>query len=411
MHKLMSVKLKKIKDQVIVITGASSGIGLTTARLAAKQGAKLVLVARNEDALRNLVAEIRASGGQAEYVAADVGVEGWAEKASEVARRRFGGFDTWINIAGVGIWGKIMEGSINDYRRLFDTNYWGVVYGSMEAAHGLKGRAGGAIINVGSVVSDRVVHMQGIYSTSKHAVKGFTDALRMELEAEHLPIQVTLLQPSAIDTPFPQHARNYMDEEPSLPPPVYAPRLVAEALLHCAAHPERDMIVGGGGKQMSLAEQFAPTLTDKAMETPTFVKMNKGGKPPKQPQGALHAPTFGGQERGEYEGHVRETSLYTKAVMHPAVAGGLLLAAAGLTLGALLLKGGGSSPSNGDGANGAVTDLAVTDGVVHDLTGDALNSATGDSGGDFTVTDSDNNADSGGAHPSSAAASASVQAS
>ena len=193
------MKLKKLSQQIIVITGASSGIGLTTARMAAEAGAKLVLAARSENALKELTDEINNNGGKAIYVVADVGKQEDVRKIADQANEKFGGFDTWINNSGVGIFGKIEDTSIEDMRQLFETNFWGIVYGSLEAVKTLKKR-GGALINLGSVVSDQVVHLQGIYSTSKHAVKGFTDALRMELEADEQPVSVTLIQPSAINT-------------------------------------------------------------------------------------------------------------------------------------------------------------------------------------------------------------------
>src|SRR5439155_6660231 len=114
-----------------------------------------------------------------------------------------------------------------DHQRLMQTNFWGVVHGSTVAARHLRERGGGAIINLGSIVSDRAIPLQGMYSASKHAVKGYTDALRMELEEEGAPIAVTLVKPAGINTPFPRHAKNYMEREATLPPPVYAPEVVA----------------------------------------------------------------------------------------------------------------------------------------------------------------------------------------
>ncbi len=330
----MKVDLKKLSEQVMVITGASSGIGLATARLAAKGGTRLVLAARNAEALEQLVAELQAQGHEAVHVVADVGQEDDVRKIARVAHERFGGFDTWVNNAGTGIFGALLDGKTDDYRRLFETNFWGVVYGSLEAARHLSGR-GGALINVGSALSDRALPLQGIYATSKHAVKGFTDALRTELEAADAPVSVTLIKPAAIDTPFPQHAKNYMSEEPTLPPPVYAPEVVAEAILHAAGIPERDVTVGGGGKLISVMGQNAPRLTDKMMATKGFLEQQKSGRPAHDQGGALYGPTFGLQERGEYDGRVRESSFYTRAARQPLPAV-LLVAAAGLALTVLL---------------------------------------------------------------------------
>ncbi len=317
----MSVKLKKIKDQVMVITGASSGIGLTTARMAARSGARLVLAARNADALHQLADEInedRKCGDAAYYVVADVGKEEDVRHIAEAALERFGRFDTWINDAGVGIYGTTLEVSTEDSRRLFDTNYWGVVYGSLEAARHLRerdGRFGGAIINIGSEVSDRAVPLLGMYSASKHAVKGFTDAFRMELEKANFPISVTLVKPSAIDTPFPLHARNYLGTEPQLPAPVYAPEVVARVILHCAETPERDMFAGGSGKLHSAQGAYAPRFTDRMMER-LFFDQQKSGQPPRHELEALNAPTTGLQQRSGTRFDARESSLYTWMTMH-----------------------------------------------------------------------------------------------
>ncbi|HEX5515792.1 MAG TPA: SDR family NAD(P)-dependent oxidoreductase, partial [Gammaproteobacteria bacterium] len=147
----MKIRLKPLRDQVMVITGATSGIGLAIARGAAARGARLVVSARNAEALAQLVREISAAGGEALGVAADVGVEAEVQHLADATIERFGGFDTWINNAGVSIYGPLLEVSREDHRRLFDTNYWGVVYGSLIAARHLRDH-GGALINIGSIL-------------------------------------------------------------------------------------------------------------------------------------------------------------------------------------------------------------------------------------------------------------------
>lgn len=327
----MTIKLKKLSDQVIVITGASSGIGLVTARLAAKRGARVVLNARNEEALTDVTDEINAQGGQAIYVVGDVGNFDDVHNLANEAIRHFGGFDTWVNNAGVSIYGPILDQSLDDQRRLFETNYWGVVHGSSVACAHLRNR-GGALINVGSVLSDIAIPIQGTYCATKHAVKGYTDALRLELEEEGAPISVTLIKPSAIDTPYTRHAKNLMPVEPQNPPPVYAPDLVAEAILHCAEHPERDLYVGGGGKALAAAGHYAPRLTDKVMEAMMFDMQKSDRQKPNDRPDSLYAPIEDGEERGDYTGHVAESSVYNKASKHPLITGSLI---AGLGLAVL----------------------------------------------------------------------------
>jgi short-subunit dehydrogenase len=271
------MQLKKLQDQVVVITGATSGIGLVTARKAAAKGARLVLASRSPEALSALGTELKANGTEATIAIADVGNFEDVQNIARVANQKFGGFDTWVNNAGVSIYGNLTDTTLEDHRRLFETNYWGVVHGSLVAAEHLKMR-GGAIINVGSVLSDRAIPIQGAYCASKHAVKGFTDAFRMELEAGGFPIVVALVKPSTIDTPYKEHARNYLPVEPNNPPPVYAPDVVADAILHCAQRPSRDVFIGGGGKALSVMGQQAPGLTDSLMER-TFINLQQTDKP------------------------------------------------------------------------------------------------------------------------------------
>ncbi len=333
----MRVTLKRLEDQTVVITGASSGIGLTAARMAARRGARLVLAARSESALQQLTDEINGAGGQAAYVVADVSRRDDVRAIARKAQEAFGGFDTWVNNAGVSIYGRLQEVPVEDMRKLFETNVWGVLYGSLEAAAHLKAK-GGAIINVGSVLSDRAIVLQGTYSASKHAVKGFTDALRMELARENAPVSVTLVKPAAINTPYTRHAKNYLDKEASVPPPVYAPDVVARAILHCAEHPQRDVFVGGAGaKGLAMMGYYAPGVTDTLMET--FFAEQETTSAPAGPieQNGLDGPAGALEERGDYDGYVMESSVYTQAVLHPLQALlGLAGVAAGLALAARL---------------------------------------------------------------------------
>jgi len=327
----MAVKLKSLSEQVMVITGASSGIGLTTARMAAAKGARLVLASRNEEALAKLTDEIAAAGGQAVHVVGDVGNYGDVTKIAAEALNRFGAIDTWVNNAGVSIYGKLLSVPIQDMRQLFETNFWGMVYGSLVAASNMKD-SGGALINIGSTLSDRAIPLQGIYCASKHAVKGFTDALRMELEADGFPISVTLIKPAAIDTPYKEHAKNYLGIQPENPPPVYAPETVAEAILHCAENPVRDLFIGAAGRALSAMGEYAPRLTDRIMQATMLGQTQNDEPDTDRALEGLYEPNDSRlNERGNYDGHVSESSLYTKASLHPVLTGtALAIGAAGL---------------------------------------------------------------------------------
>ena len=291
----MPIPLKPIDQQVIVITGASSGIGLATAQAAIAAGARVVVAARSGDDLEEFVAN---AGGpmRAAAVVADVADRSQVERIAQTAVERFGRIDTWVNNAGVSIYGRLVDITDEDHRRLFDTNFWGVVNGSLVAVPYLRS-GGGALINVGSEVSEAVIPLQGMYSASKHAVKGFTDALRVELAAEDVQVSVSLIQPTAVDTPYPEHARNYMDREPMLPTPRIEPSDVAKAILHAAEHQDRDVKVGLMATVNVTLGKIAPSLGDKVAEKQ--IDRQQYDAPPRNPAGALHQAGGGGRTRGQ----------------------------------------------------------------------------------------------------------------
>lgn len=329
----MNIRLKPIREQTIVITGASSGIGLATAKAAAQKGAKLVLAARDESSLKEIEAELNRRGGKVIHVMADVGQRAQVQSIADRALEHFGGFDTWVNDAGVSIYGRIEEVSDEDHHRLFDTNFWGLVYGSQIAVKHLRAN-GGALINLGSVASDMSLPMQGMYSASKHAIKGFTDALRLELEEQRAPVSVTLIKPTSIATPFAQHARNYTNRKPTLPPPLYKPEDVARAILYAAGHPVRDIYVGGAGKVMATLNQNFPSAMD-WVSSRRMAEMQLGDEPAQDHEGSLTHAGHDGRINGDYPDRHPRHSLYTPVARHPVMAG-VLVAAAGAATAALL---------------------------------------------------------------------------
>ena len=285
-----------INQQVIVVTGASSGIGLATALTAAKRGAKVVLSARSAGTLSEVTEKIVASGGEAIHVVADVSNRAEVQAIADAAISRFGRIDTWVNNAAVSIYGRLDEVSEEDSRRLFDTNFWGVVNGSLIALPHLK-QTSGVLINLGSEVSEAVVPLQGMYTASKHAVKGFTDTLRVEIEnIDRAPVTITLIQPTAVDTPFPQNARNYMNKEPKLPTPQIDPQKVADAILDAATGNRRAIKVGATAKLNTFLAKFAPRLG--AALAAKQAKRQQYDEPPRKPAGTLYAPGEQGRVGG-----------------------------------------------------------------------------------------------------------------
>ena len=326
MNKRRGLRLKPIAQQVMVITGATSGVGLSIARAAAVRGASLVLAARNEDALKAVCEDLSAKGAAVAYVAADVGREADVRAIAAVAVSRFGGFDTWINNAGVDLVASLAETRLEDHQRLFDTNYWGVVHGANAAIEQfLSQDGGGALINVGAAAAGDVgLPLHTAFSASKHAVKGFTQALRSEMAAQHAPVSVTLVKLSAVDSPTQEHARNIGGLRALSPTGVYATPLAAQAILYAAEHRVRELTVGGGGGFLSLAALAAPALTEPflALGARMAVRSARGADPARLDN--LHHPGHDLRERAFQPG-VRESSLYASAQMRPKASLGLAL--------------------------------------------------------------------------------------
>jgi len=311
----MSITLKPLRNQVILITGATSGIGLATVHKAVNAGAKVFMVARNEDELQKIQDEMRLNGFNTAFAVADVAEFDQLQSAADHCITTFGRIDTWVNNAGISIYSRLLDTTDEEARKLFDTNFWGVVNGSKVAVPFLK-EQGGALINIGSVLSKVALPIQGIYSASKFAVKAFTDALRRELKADKLPISVSLVMPGAIDTPYPEHARSHIGE-PVQTPPVYAPELVADAILECAMTPRREMNVGSSAIIFPFVERYFPRLQDlimskKYMEEGQSLKQAPNFRENDDAGNLFKAPTREGYIHGHYPGHVMKSSVLRK---------------------------------------------------------------------------------------------------
>jgi short-subunit dehydrogenase len=297
---IMVAQLKPLKQQVMVITGASSGIGLATAQAAAAKGVTLVLAARSDDTLGALAQRINATGGTAIAVHCDVAERNQIDRLVAVALQTYGRIDTWVNNAGLGMHGKLEKIDLADARRLFDVNFWGVVYGSLAALPHLK-RSGGALINVGSEVSEAPAPLLGIYTASKHAVKGFTDSLRVEAEdVDGANVSITLIQPTAVNTPFPEHSRNYMSQEPKLPTPMIDPQKVAEAILKAAEKPTRSKKVGLKAIINTTVATMMPSIRD-TLAAREALRQHKD-EPPRHPAGILRQSSEACQTAGRTHG-------------------------------------------------------------------------------------------------------------
>ncbi len=331
------MKLKPLKEQTIVITGGSSGIGLATAEMAAARGAQVVLLARNEDGLTKAAEAIAKKGGRCDFVVADVGDREQVRAAVQQIVERHGGFDTWVSNAGVGLYANLEALDDEAHHRLFETNYWGVVHCATEALPHLRQR-GGALITTGSISSQMPAPVLSAYTASKHAVKGYIDSLRLELMHDKAPVSVTLIQPSGINTPFGEHSLNEMEGRSKVPPPVYSPELVAKAICGASEQPTRDMIVGGAGRAMTLLATIAPNLADRLFAATFYRTAFDDDKDKREIEGGFYRPGGSGEVYGDQSKGMRRRSAYTAVRRHPAATAAGMVALGGAIVAGMVLR-------------------------------------------------------------------------
>jgi NAD(P)-dependent dehydrogenase (short-subunit alcohol dehydrogenase family) len=257
----MDPTLKPLPEQVLVVFGASSGIGRVTALEACRRGARVVAAARDPQALATLADEV-GMPERLETIVADATEPDQVERVAERAVERFGGLDTWAHVAGVAEHARFEDMPVEDFRRVVDIDLLGPVYGAHAALPHLRRAGGGALVVVSSMVARRAFPLLSSYSAAKHGVHGFLEALRVELRHDHVPVSVTEIEPGTVDTPFFENARTRLGVRPSGPPPVISPERVAAAILDAAEHPRRDVIVGGAAKAQLFAQRVSPRLVD-----------------------------------------------------------------------------------------------------------------------------------------------------
>jgi NAD(P)-dependent dehydrogenase (short-subunit alcohol dehydrogenase family) len=253
---------KSLSDQVVVLMGASSGIGRAAAAAFAARGARVVCAGRNARGLDTLVADITDRGGTASAMPTDITDPAAVRALVRFAEERFGRIDTWVNVAGVSVFGRVEDITDEEFERVLRVNFLGHVHGVRAVLPALRRAGGGSVIGVASVEGVRAVPLHAPYTASKFALRGFYDCLRMELAQEGAPIAVTTILPGPIDTPFFEHSRSKIGALPKPPPPVYAPEIVAGSIVHAATHPRREIPVGGAAVGFFLGQRISPALTD-----------------------------------------------------------------------------------------------------------------------------------------------------
>jgi NAD(P)-dependent dehydrogenase (short-subunit alcohol dehydrogenase family) len=313
------MQLKPINEQVVAVVGASSGIGRAAALAFAQRGAKVVAAARGEPGLRSLVDEVRQAGGEADYVVADVAHYDEVKAIADRAVERFGRLDTWVGCAAVSVYAIFEHTTPEEFKQVIDVNLLGQAYGAMVALPHLKREGRGALIHISSVEGRRALPYHRAYAASKHGIIGFLDALRLELQHENVPINVTAIMPASINTPFFNKARTKIGVKPMGMPPIYQPDIVVDAILYAAEHEVRDIVVGVAGKVISMTQRLAPRTMDTMLERTAF----EGQKTdePKRPDdpNALFEPIAGyDRVTGDFGSQALQRSAATWMDTHPA---------------------------------------------------------------------------------------------
>ena len=251
-----------MNERVVVITGASAGVGRATARAFAARGARIGLIARNAEALEQAKQEVEARGGQAVVAVADVADPDAVERAAHIVEQAFGRIDVWVNNAMTSVLGPIREIPPDEFRRVTEVTYLGVVHGTQAALRRMLPRNEGVIVQVGSTLAYRGIPLQAPYCAAKHAVQGFHDSLRSELLHDGSKVQVCMVNLPAVNTPQFRWIRSYMPRKSKPFGTIFEPEVAARAIVWASEHPRRELNVGWGTTQAIVANAFAPGLLD-----------------------------------------------------------------------------------------------------------------------------------------------------
>ena len=343
----MRIDLKPLAEQVVVVLGASSGIGRASALQLAARGANVVVSGRSEEALASVVAEIIGGGGEATAVVADVVDFEQVQHVASVAADTYGRIDTWVNCAAVSVFAAFQDTTPDEFRRLSEVNYLGQVHGALAALPHLRTSGRGAIIAVSSLESIVSLPNHAAYSASKCAVEGAMDALRRDLMAAQIPVSVTSVKPATINTPLFSNSRNKMDVKPKGPPPYYQPSVVADCVVYAAEHRARDLFAGGSAQAMAITQVLAPGLMDRYLSR-IGVRQERTTEPaPHDAAGNLDQPSSDPRVEGDFSGRARRFSTLTWAQLHPKakrITAGAALVAAPVAISRLSRRAARSSP-------------------------------------------------------------------
>jgi len=308
---------RPLREQVVVVTGASSGVGRALARAFGRERSRVGLIARTREALENAAREVRAAGGEALVLPLDVADAGAVERAADEVAARWGRIDTWVNDAMVSVFSPVRETTPEEYRRVTEVNYLGTVYGTLAALRHMRAAGEGTIVQIGSALAYRSIPLQSAYCASKAAIRAFTDSLRCELAHEKSRVRVTMLQLPAVNTPQFDVVRSRLPRQPKPVPPIYQPEVIAQAVLRAARRPPRELWLASSAIKAIVGQRVVPGVLDRYLGRVGYdAQQTDEPVAPGRPDNVF-APLPGDRgAHGRFDGVARRRSLEVLARLH-----------------------------------------------------------------------------------------------
>ena len=321
------------RPQVVVITGASAGVGRATVREFAQRRARIGLIARGIEGLEGAQQEVEAAGGEAIVLPADVADAAAMEEAAEAVERRFGPIDVWVNNAMTSVFSPVHLMSAEEIRRVTEVTYLGTVHGTLAALRRMRPRNRGVIVQVGSALAHRAIPLQAAYCGAKHAIEGFTESLRCELLHDNSSVRVTMVQLPALNTPQHGWVKSRLPREAQPVPPIYQPEVAARAIVWASERNQREVWVGASTWAVLLANKIVPGLGDRYLaENGYESQMTDEPADPERPNN-LWAPVPGDHgAHGPFDERAYPTSFQLWLTMHRTAAAAALVAGVGMGL-------------------------------------------------------------------------------
>jgi NADP-dependent 3-hydroxy acid dehydrogenase YdfG len=330
-----SRRRRPIRDQVVVVTGASAGIGRAIARAFGAAGARVALIARSPDALANAAGEVERAGGRALLLPLDVSDAGAVEDAAERTERELGPIDTWVNDAMVSVFAPALQMRADEYRRVMEVNYLGYVHGTLAALRRMIPRGEGVVIQIGSALAYRSIPLQSAYCASKAAVRGFTDSIRSELIHARSRVRISHIHLPAVNTPQFEVVRSRLPRRPRPVGTIFQPELIARACLRAAVRPPRELWIGASTVKAIIGQRVAPWYADWRLASMAWDgQMTDEPQPPGRPDN-VDSPLPGDRgAHGRFDDEACAWSPQLAARLHPVATalGGALLACTGFAV-------------------------------------------------------------------------------